>query len=80
MGERGKINDKDPDYTNYLNECNERSRRYFAKEDEIFSRLTEDTRREVSRELGALRKLFARDLKVLQRKYSHIFNQKGDDE
>lgn len=80
MGERGKINDKAPDYTNYLNECNELSRRYFAKEDEIFSRLTEDTRREVSRELGALRKLFARDLKVLQRKYSHIFNQKGDDE
>ena len=80
MGERGKINDKAPDYTNYLNEYNELSRRYFAKESEIFSWLTEDTRREVSRELGTLRKLFARDLKVLQKKYSHIFNQKRDDE
>ena len=32
MGERGKINDKAPDYTNYLNEYNELSRRYFATE------------------------------------------------
>lgn len=80
MGERGKINDKAPDYTNYLNEYNELSRRYLAKENEIFSKLTEDTRREVSRDLGKLRRIFASDLKVLQRKYSHIFNQKRDDE
>ncbi len=48
--ERGKINDKDPDYTNYLNECNELSRRYFCEGGCDFSWLTEDT---VERCLGS---------------------------
>lgn len=74
MSEKGKINYKDPDYTNYLDEYNKLSKEYLAKESEIFSQLTEDTRREVSKSLGRLRRCFAYELKALQNKYSHIFN------
>ena len=74
MSKKGKINHNDPDYTNYLDEYNKLSKEYFAKESQIFSQLTEDTRREVSKSLGRLRRCFARELKALQNKYSHIFN------
>lgn len=74
MSEQGKINYNNPDYTNYLDEYNKLSKEYFAKESEIFSKLTEDTRREVSKNLGRLRRHFAYELKALQNKYSHIFN------
>ena len=74
MSEQGKINYNKPDYTNYLDEYNKLSKEYFAKESEIFSQLTEDTRREVSKNLGRLRRHFAYELKALQNKYSHIFN------
>ena len=70
MSEQGKINYNDPDYTNYLDEYNKLSKEYLA----IFSQLTEDTRREVSKNLGRLRRHFAYELKALQNKYSHIFN------
>ena len=74
MRKKGKINYNDPDYTNYLDEYNKLSKEYLAKESEIFSQLTEDTRREVSKNLGRLRRHFAYELKALQNKYSHIFN------
>lgn len=74
MSKKGKIKYNDPDYTNYLDEYNKLSKEYFAKESEIFSQLTEDTRREVSKSLWRLRRCFARELKALQNKYSHIFN------
>ncbi|MBF1331229.1 hypothetical protein [Mogibacterium diversum] len=74
MSKKGKINYNDPDYTNYLDEYNKLSREYLAKENEIFSQLTEDTRREVSKSLGRLRRCFAHELKALQNKYAHIFN------
>ncbi len=66
---RKRTDDKDPDYTNYLNECNEPSRRYFCEARMIFSEITEDTRRECSRSWSAEETL-ARNLKVLQREYS----------
>lgn len=69
MSKKGKINYNDPDYTNYLDEYNKLSKEYFAKESEIFSQLTEDARREVSKSLGRLRRCFARELKALQNKY-----------
>ena len=52
MSEQGKINYNNPDYTNYLDEYNKLSKEYFAKESEIFSQLTEDTRRGCQRTWG----------------------------